>query len=185
MKLFVGLGNPGPDYENHRHNIGHWVLDGLAKQYHLKWEESSKLFVASWGNVEGEDCWLAKSRTYMNVSGKAVQVLLKEKAVAPKDLVVVHDDMDLLLGTMRWVFGAGFGGHNGVRSIIEAIQTKEFCRLRLGIGRPPAHQDPADYVLQPFAGEDLKTAEGLTERAIGSMGDFIKHNLEWVQNHYH
>lgn len=185
MKLIVGLGNPGPDYDNHKHNIGFWVIDGLAKRRKLKWEKGPCQALEAWGAIAKEDCWLAKPLTWMNNSGKAVQMLLETKQVTAKDMIVIHDDLDLKLGTLRWAFSSGHGGHNGVRSIIETLQTKDFYRLRVGIGRSPAHVDPADYVLQPFAGEDLETAEAQTKRAGQSVEDFIEKGFAWVQNHYH
>lgn len=185
MKLIAGLGNPGNDYANHKHNIGFWVLDALAKLKRVKWESFSNLALVSWTEIEGEECWLVKPLTWMNVSGKALSVLLKDKQIEPKDLLVVHDDLDIGLGKLRWSFGSGFGGHNGAQSIIESLGTKDFSRLRLGVGRPPAHKDAADYVLQPFVGEALVLAEELTERALHSIKDFMKHGLAWVQNHYH
>lgn len=185
MKLIVGLGNPGPDYDNHKHNIGFWVLDVLAKERNLKWEEGPLTALEAWGKIAKEDSWLAKPLTWMNNSGGAVKRLLTEKGAPPEDLIVVHDDIDLKLGTLRWAFDAGHGGHNGVRSIIEALQTKAFYRLRIGIGRPPPHADPADYVLEPFTGKALEAAEALTNRAARSVEDFINKGFEWVQNHYH
>lgn len=184
MKLIVGLGNPGPDYENHKHNIGQWVLDVLTKELKLKWEKNS-LAVVSWTTIEKEDCWFAKPKTFMNESGKAVKVLLNEKNLSPKDLIVIHDDMDIALGKLRWGFASGFGGHNGAKSIIDTLGTKDFYRVRLGVGRPPAHRDPAEYVLQPFKRAELELAESLAERAAHSIKDFMKHPLDWVQNHYH
>lgn len=185
MKLIVGLGNPGRDYANHKHNVGFWVVDWMAKQHRWKWEENIKPALEAWGSLENEECWLAKPATYMNLSGPAVQALLKKRNGAEKDLIVFHDDMDLELGKIRWAFGAGHGGHNGVRSIMEALGTKEFHRVRLGVGRPPHGKDPAEYVLQPFKGADLEAAEVMTEKAAQSVPDFLKHGLQWVQNRYH
>lgn len=192
MKLICGLGNPGPNYTNHRHNVGYWVVEMLAKKSRLKWEEGSSSALETWGTVDEEECWLMKPLTWMNSSGLAAKVFLKEKKIEIKDLIVIHDDIDLALGKMRWSFGAGHGGHNGVRSIIDSIGTQEFYRLRLGIGRPPhvslgreTATDPAEYVLQPFMGPELDVIEKLTEDAVQSLRDFLKHGLEWVQNRYH
>ena len=186
MKLIVGLGNPGPDYDNHKHNLGFWVVDLLAKQHQVRFEKSpTKKFCEARLSLEGEDCWLIKPLTWMNNSGQAVQSVLGEKASLPADLIVIHDDLDLKLGKMKWDFDAGHGGHNGVRSVIDLIQTKSFYRVRLGVGRPPAHIEPADYVLEPFVGDDLEMAEQLTMNAAKSIGDFLKHGLQWVQSRYH
>lgn len=190
MKLIIGLGNPGPDYANHKHNLGFWVVEVLAKENKWKWEKSSILrgtmrAIEAWGELENENVWLAKPLTWMNLSGEAVQALLKAKQILPQDLIVIHDDIDLGLGKIRWVFGSGHGGHNGVRSIIELIGTKDFYRVRLGVGRPLEHLDAAEYVLQPFVGEDLRVAEEMAAKGAQSVADFLKHGLPWVQNRYH
>jgi len=185
MKWIVGLGNPGPDYDNHRHNLGFWVVDQLAKKNHFEWEKSSNKALEAWGSLEGEDCWLIKPLTWMNKSGESVKRVLNERKGVPDDLLVVHDDIDIKLGKMRWTFDSGHGGNNGIRSVIEAVGTQKFFRLRLGVGRPPAHEDPADYVLKPFVGEDLEVAETLTTEAVQSVHDFLKHGLDWVKNKYH
>ncbi len=184
MKLIVGLGNPGHEYEAHRHNIGFGVVDLLAKQNRWEWEKTALAQVA-WGEWENEECWLAKPFTWMNLSGKAIQALLKEKGVATKDLIVIHDDLDLPLGKIRWVFASGHGGHNGVRSITDMIATPDFHRVRLGIGRPAGSEDIAEYVLQPFLKEEREAAEAMTTAAAQSIPDFLKHGLQWVQNKYH
>lgn len=185
MKLIVGLGNPGPDYSNHRHNIGSWVVEGLARNQRVKWENPSPLFSQAPGELSGEECRLVRPLTFMNESGQALRAFLKLQTVALKDLIVVHDDMDLVLGKLRWSFDSGFGGHNGVKSIIDLLGSQAFHRLRLGIGRGPAHKDPAQYVLEPFSGKDLETAEELVVRAGESLADFVKQGLAWVQNRYH
>ncbi|OGQ04952.1 MAG: aminoacyl-tRNA hydrolase [Deltaproteobacteria bacterium RIFCSPLOWO2_01_44_7] len=192
MKLIVGLGNPGHDYANHKHNIGFWMVDELAKSKRWKWEKNSRPYEETWGDIEGQECYLVKPLTWMNLSGQAVKALLKEKKADTKDLIVVHDDIDLALGKMRWSFGSGSGGHNGVKSIIEQLGTQDFHRIRLGIGRPPAHGllpgthvDPAEYVLEPFSVKELEVVEGLVSQAVQSIPDFLKHGLQWVQNRYH
>lgn len=184
MKWIVGLGNPGSEYADHRHNFGFWVADFLAKQNGWKWEKSPLAQVA-WGEIEKEECWLAKPLTYMNLSGKAVKVLLNEKRGEAKDLIVIHDDLDLPLGKIRWAFASGHGGHNGIRSIADILGTPDFHRIRLGVGRPVGHADPAEYVLQPFVGEERKEADAVVKRAAQSIPDFLKHGLQWVQNKYH
>ena len=186
MKLIVGLGNPGKDYDNHKHNIGFWVIDGFVKELKLRFEKSqTQVALEAWGNLEKEDCFFIKPLVWMNQSGVAVKKVVEEKGVELKDLIVIHDDLDLKLGTMRFCFDSGHGGHNGVRSIIEMLGTQAFYRLRLGVGRPPAHLDPADYVLEPFVGEDLEVAETLTAKGAKTIHDFLQQGLQWVQSHYH
>lgn len=185
MKLIVGLGNPGREYDTHRHNIGFWVVDALASERKLRWEKSFDVVLEACGDFEGEECWLVKPLTWMNRSGLAVQTVLKERGIELADLIVIHDDLDLKVGSLRWAFKAGAGGHNGVSSVIEALGEKDFYRLRLGIGRPKSNEDPKEYVLQAFQGDDLKIAEELCEKAVHSVNDFLKHGLQWVQNRYH
>ena len=184
MKLIVGLGNPGYEYADHRHNIGFLAVDKLAKLNKWDWEKTSLAFV-TWGTVEKEECWLVKPLTFMNLSGKAVTVLLKEKGGEPKDLIVIHDDLDLPLGKIRWAFGSGHGGHNGVRSIAEILGTLDFHRIRVGIGRPAGNNDVAEYVLQPFQGDERERASETAEKTAQSIPDYLKHGLQWVQNKYH
>lgn len=184
MKLIVGLGNPGHEYADHRHNIGFWTVEKSAELNRWDWEKTQPAFVA-WGTIEKEECWLAKPLTFMNLSGKAVKVLLNEKGMEPKDLIVIHDDLDLPLGRIRWVFGSGHGGHNGVRSIADILGTFDFHRIRIGVGRPVGKADPAEYVLQPFKGDERKIAHETVEKAAQSIPDYLKHGLQWVQNRYH
>ncbi|MDO8494432.1 MAG: aminoacyl-tRNA hydrolase, partial [Deltaproteobacteria bacterium] len=127
----------------------------------------------AWGDWNGEEVFLVKPRTYMNNSGVAVKSLLDEKKGSPADLILIHDDLDLPLEKLRWGFQSGHGGHNGVRSVIEKLETKDFHRLRLGIGRPHGRQEPADYVLEPFTGEDLAAAERMTIEAVKAVHEFL------------
>lgn len=184
MKVIVGLGNPGKKYSSHRHNLGQWVVEALAKQSKWRWTEQS-LYWEAWGSWKGEEIFLVKPGVYMNESGKTIGKLKQDKGMKLEDLVVIHDDLDLKLGAMRWAFGSGHGGHNGIRSTIEALGSKEFSRLRIGIGRPPVSVDPAEYVLESFVGEDLTAAEAIAATAAKSVHDFVEHGLQWVQNHYH
>lgn len=184
MKLIVGLGNKGPEYAEHRHNIGFWVVDQIALQRSLKWEDFSKLANIASTTLGGEECLLVKPLTWVNRSGMAVKSLLKEKTLNAEDVIVIHDEIDLLLGQIRWVFGRGSGGNNGVQSIIESLGNKDFYRVRLGVGRPGGKEEAADYVLRPFRKEESVVAKEMAVLAAESLGVFLKDGFEKTQNVY-
>ena len=159
--LLVGLGNPGPTYASHRHNVGYRVVDELARRAGVRFTGAAqlraevaqtRLTASGMGGVgaEAEKVVLLKSRTYMNESGAAVGKALGYYRIPPENLVVVHDELDLDFGRLRLKFGGGDNGHNGLKSIRRSIGTGEFFRARFGVGRPQGRQDPADYVLSPF-----------------------------------
>ncbi|MGH7279577.1 MAG: aminoacyl-tRNA hydrolase [Candidatus Rokuibacteriota bacterium] len=156
--VVVGLGNPGPEYQGTRHNIGQRVLDRLAQSLHKRWsrEGSAMAARAQW---RGETVHLVKPLTFMNVSGPAVAAALRRAGGGPADLVVVHDDIDLPLGTVRVRMKGSSGGHNGVKSIIAALGTEEFRRVKIGISRPERRADVSDHVLAPFDSEELPAVE--------------------------
>lgn len=184
MKLIVGLGNKGPEYAEHRHNIGFWVVDQMAEERSLKWEDFSRLAKVAETTLSGEEVLLVKPMTFMNRSGVAVKSLLKEKGLTVENLMVVHDEIDLLLGQMRWVFGRGSGGNNGVQSIIESLGTKAFHRARIGVGRPGGKEEAADYVLRPFRKEEGVVAREMAVRVAESVAFFMKEGLEKTQSLY-
>jgi PTH1 family peptidyl-tRNA hydrolase len=168
MRLVVGLGNPGRRYRHTRHNIGWEVVDRLAAAHRIAiatdegWAETGR------GTVRGQRVLLARPETYMNASGAAVAYLRRRHRVTPEHLLVVLDDLDLPAGTLRLREQGSHGGHNGLRSIIEELGTSAFPRLRVGIGRPPAGVDPADYVLErPTAEERRRLDEAVAEAAEG------------------
>lgn len=155
MKLIVGLGNPGEKYKKCRHNTGFILVDKFAGGLDLKWEGNSKFESEV---IVGKDYVLAKPQTFMNNSGRAVSKLVNFYKIDLKDLVVVHDDVDLPFGTTKKQFGAGPAGHHGVEDIIEKIASKEFWRIRVGIGKPSDGNIPVeDFVLQDFNEEELKS----------------------------
>src|SRR5512145_3061374 len=151
MKIIVGLGNPGRKYERTRHNAGFMAIDEIARD--LRFDLSQEKYHAFIGKYRiGEaEVLFAKPQTFMNESGRSVGAILRYTYAKHTDLVVVHDELDLPLGTVRVKIGGGHGGHNGLRSIIEHIGTPDFIRVRVGIGRPAPGADAADYVLSPFA----------------------------------
>ncbi|HZG91208.1 MAG TPA: aminoacyl-tRNA hydrolase [Pseudonocardia sp.] len=184
--LVVGLGNPGPDYAATRHNVGFRVVELLAARAgggrFGKHRTNADVLE---GRLAGRKVVLAKPRTYMNVSGGPVAGLLRYFSVAPQDLVVVHDELDLGFGVIRLKLGGGEGGHNGLRSISQSLGTKDYLRVRFGIGRPPGRQDPADYVLRRFSGAEGKELDLAVDLAADAAEALLADGLEPAQNRFH
>lgn len=171
--LLVGLGNPGPRYAHNRHNIGYQVLDALAQAHALTFARSEHHASTAHGHIANQRVILAKPLTWMNESGKAVAPLLNFYKIPPAKLLVLYDDLDIPLGTLRFRQDGSSGGHRGVQSIIQAIGTQAFPRLRLGIGRPPGRMDPAAYVLQDFGPEERPILEGVMQLAQQRILDWL------------
>ena len=150
--LVVGLGNPGPDYAGHRHNVGQMAVSQLASDVGatFKSHKANALVAEGWVRPGGPKLVIAKPNTFMNLSGGPVANLLKFYGVEPANLIVLHDELDIDFDVIRLKSNGGHGGHNGLRDIIAAIGTNEFNRVRIGIGRPPGRQDAADFVLSNF-----------------------------------
>jgi len=164
MKIIVGLGNPGNQYKKYRHNTGFILLDKLAEEQGLKWEKSPKFESEI---AECDDFILVKPQTFMNNSGDAVSKLLNFYKISPDDLIVVHDDVDLNFGTVKKQKGKNPAGHHGVEDIIEKIGTKEFWRIRVGIGKPENKNMPVDkWVLQNFQENELEKIKELNIQDI-------------------
>lgn len=193
--LVVGLGNPGPTYAFHRHNVGHMVLDELARR------AGSRLSVAKGMRAEvcgtrvgpggtggvGADAApmvLVKPRTYMNESGGPVAKLLAYHRVRPDHLLVLHDELDLDLGQLRLKFGGGDNGHNGLRSIRQSLGTGDYHRIRIGIGRPPGRQAPADYVLSNFPAGQRVELDLEIARAADAVEILVRDGLTPAQNRF-
>ena len=168
LKLIVGLGNPGRKYENTRHNVGFMVVKALASEQGIAFAEKGETYFLGLGKINHGTLFLAMPRTFMNQSGIAIKQLLDKTRVDPSQMIVVHDDIDLALGRIQIKARGGPGGHRGILSILFTLQTDQFCRLRVGVGRPPQGLDPADYVLQPF--------EGARERSLANTA--IQHSTE-------
>lgn len=184
--LVVGLGNPGPEYERTRHNVGFLVADVLAERiggrFAVHKKSGADLLQA---RLDGRQILLAKPRTYMNLSGRPVAALAKFFSVPVDQVIVVHDELDLPFGTLKLKQGGGEGGHNGLRSISQALTTKDYLRTRIGIGRPPGRQDPADYVLKPFTAPERKEVPVIVEQAADAVELLLKVGLEAAQNNLH
>jgi peptidyl-tRNA hydrolase, PTH1 family len=184
--LVVGLGNPGPEYAATRHNVGFRVVELLAARAgggrFSKHRTNADVLE---GRLAGRKVVLAKPRTFMNVSGGPVAGLVKYFSVPPEDLVVVHDELDLGFGVVRLKRGGGEGGHNGLRSISRSLGTKEYLRVRFGIGRPPGRQDPADFVLKRFSAAEAKELDLAVDLAADAAEALLAEGLEPAQNRFH
>ncbi len=184
--LVVGLGNPGPNYAKTRHNVGFMVADVLAARMGapFKVHKKSGAEVVT-GHLGGRPVVLAKPRTYMNESGRQVGPLAKFYSVAPGDMIVIHDELDIDFGRIRLKIGGGEGGHNGLRSVASALGSKDFQRVRIGIGRPPGRQDPAAFVLQPFNAAERAEVPTVVEQAADATEILVRLGLEPAQNMVH
>ena len=185
MKLIAGLGNPGRSHARQRHNVGFQVIDLLGQRHDIVVEKRSFGALVGKGVIEGEAVLLVKPQTFMNLSGDSVQPILGYYRLGVEDLIVVHDDLDLDVGSIKVMTGAGAGGHNGVRSIIERLSGKDFCRVRAGIGRPPLKWDPADYVLTRFSDAEREAAEALVEQSADAVEMLIREGIGATQQKYH
>jgi len=183
--LVVGLGNPGPDYSDTRHNVGFGVVELLAGRAGGRFSKHRTNADVLEGRLTGRRVVLAKPRTYMNVSGGPVAGLAKYFSVPAEDVLVVHDDLDLAFGVIRLKRGGGEGGHNGLRSISSSIGTRDYLRVRFGIGRPPGRQDPADFVLKRFSGAERKELELALDLAADATEALLTDGLEPAQNRFH
>ena len=166
IKLIVGLGNPGREHEATRHNAGFWWVDGFAHAHQCTFKAESKFHgLAARGQMHGRELFLLKPQTFMNVSGRAVGALAQFYKIAPQQILVVHDELDLPPGSAKLKLGGGHGGHNGLKDIIAHLGTRDFWRLRLGIGHPGERADVANYVLNTPRREEQELIEGAMRRA--------------------
>ena len=167
--MILGLGNPGPRYELTRHNAGFWVADNIADKYKIRLDCHKHFSLYGKGEVGGLEVVIAKPMTYMNESGKAAKSLLSAFNISPERMLVIHDDIDLPLGKIKKKFQGGDGGQRGIRSTIQSIQTREFARVRVGVGRPEHKEDIVDYVLSPFDKEDSGLINEAMEQAVQTV----------------
>ena len=184
MKVIVGLGNPGVHYQMSRHNIGFQVVDRLAHLNHIL--ISTKRFKSLYGKgrIDSQEVVLVKPMTFMNLSGEAVKKAVHFFKAGLEDLIVVHDDMDLLLGRLRFKQKGGDGGHQGVRSIIESMGGNHFLRLKVGIGRPPKGTDPAEYVLHDFDTMEQPRLDEILSQAAEALRVMLLEGLQTAMNRY-
>jgi PTH1 family peptidyl-tRNA hydrolase len=190
--LVVGLGNPGPDYAGNRHNVGAMVLDVLAQRLGGTFKRhkaragvlEGRLGVLP-GGAPGPRVVLAKPASYMNESGGPVAGLAQFFSAEPTRVIVVHDELDIPFGDIRLKLGGGEGGHNGLRSVTRSLGTKDYLRVRVGIGRPPGRMDAADYVLRDFSGTERKALDVLLTEAADAVELLVLQGLQAAQQHVH
>ncbi|GII21229.1 aminoacyl-tRNA hydrolase [Planosporangium mesophilum] len=188
--LVVGLGNPGPEYAGNRHNAGFLVADLLAKRVGARFSRNRRVVAeAAEGRlgvgVDAPRLVLVKPMTYMNLSGGPVAGLAQFYKVPVGRIIAIHDELDIPYGQLRLKIGGGEGGHNGLRSMSRSLGSKEYVRVRFGIGRPPGRQDPADYVLSDFSSAERKELDYLVDRAADAVEAVVERGLETAQNTYH
>jgi len=182
--LIVGLGNPGREYRQNRHNTGFMAIDRLAERLGVSFSRLESRALVTKGEYQGSRIVLAKPQTYMNLSGQAVGPLLRFYKVPLDNLLVIYDDVDLPLGTLRIRPGGGAGGQKGMSSIIERLGTQDFPRLRVGIGRPPGRMDASAYVLQDFSKTELEILNNTLDRAAEAALVFVAEGIQAAMNSF-
>jgi len=183
--LVVGLGNPGPEYAGTRHNAGHMVVDLLAKRTSVRFKANRTRNDVADGRLAGVPVTLAKPRTYMNVSGGPVAAIAAFYKIPPERIAVVHDELDIPFGAVRLKLGGGDNGHNGLRSVTQALGTYEYHRARIGIGRPPGRMDAAAFVLRDFSAAERKELPLLIDRGADAVETLLSKGLAAAQNTFH
>lgn len=182
--LIVGLGNPGSEYRQNRHNVGFMVVDVLAEKADIPIRRVSFRALIGKGTLEGEPVILAKPQTFMNKSGEAVAPLLRFYKIPVERLLVIHDDLDLPVGTLRLRPSGGTGGQRGMESLVAKLGTREFARLRVGIGRPPGRMDPSDYVLHDFDQPEKEMLPEIFHHAVQAVHMFLNKGIEQAMNEF-
>jgi peptidyl-tRNA hydrolase, PTH1 family len=183
LRLIVGLGNPGATYAETRHNAGFWVVEKAAARWAGRLVKRGSAQRASVRHGS-ELIELAGTLDFMNVTGPPLKGLLRQYQLSPDDLILVHDDLDLEPGRLRIKQSGGHGGHNGIKSVIEALGTAQFVRLKIGIGRPAPGQDAAEYVLEPVTQEEMNVIEPCLERAVDALEVLIHRGTEIAMNQF-
>jgi PTH1 family peptidyl-tRNA hydrolase len=184
VKLIVGLGNPGSGYERTRHNLGFLVIDRIAAQNHIEVGKIVCDALVGEGALENDKVVLAKPQTYMNRSGECVVALGREYGIGPENLIVINDDLDLPFGRIRIRPSGGAGGHRGLVSIMAKLAGAQFHRVRIGIGRPPAGMEPAEYVLEPFNSNEIEGLSEVIARAAESVRCLVRDGIERAMASY-
>jgi peptidyl-tRNA hydrolase, PTH1 family len=182
--LVIGLGNPGREYRDTRHNIGFMVIDQLCKVIGISMTRVQSRSLVATGSLEGQKIVLAKPQTFMNLSGQAVGGLVRFYKTPLEQMIILHDDLDIPLGTLRLRPGGGSAGQKGMESIIQQLGTQNFARLRLGIGRPPGQMDPSTYVLQHFTTAEREVLNEVLDRAVAAVRTFVHEGLNTAMNQY-
>ncbi len=183
--LLAGLGNPGPRYAANRHNIGFLVLDELADRLGGSFKAHKGGAEVLQGRLAGRSVVLAKPRSYMNLSGGPVAGTARFHSIAADGVVVIHDELDLDFGAVKLKFGGGDNGHNGLRSITKSLGTRDYHRVRFGVGRPPGRMSPADYVLKDFSTVERKELAVHIDRCADAVTELVRSGLAAAQNAFH
>lgn len=185
-KLIVGLGNPGKKYEKTRHNIGFMVVDELVRARQVQWQGTK--FFGEWAcesRAGNHRDYFLKPQTYMNLSGESVAALATFYKIAPADILVIYDDMDLPLGRIRVAARGSSGGHNGIKSIIQMLGTEEFARVKIGIGRPlDVRVATVDYVLMPFAPPERELVRQIIQRSVQAAQVYLQKGIQDAMNEF-
>lgn len=183
--LVVGLGNPGPRYAANRHNVGRMVVDVLAERMDARFRAHKSRCDIAEGLLAGRRVILAKPVSYMNESGGPVAAVSRFFKISPEKLIIVYDELDIPYGTLRLRYSGGTAGHNGLRSVERGLGTRDFLRVRFGIGRPPGRVDPAAHVLRDFSAPEREELPLQLDRAADAVTDLIEGGLGAAQNTYH
>jgi PTH1 family peptidyl-tRNA hydrolase len=184
IRLVVGLGNPGKEYERTRHNAGFWLVERFASANGIALRKDGK-FQALVGRHEASGGWLLMPQSFMNASGRAVQMLAGFFKIQPEEILVVHDELDFAPGTAKMKQGGGIAGHNGLRDISQRIGSHDYWRLRIGVGKPPAGSEGADYVLQKPAADERAAIEASIEKALGILPQCLSGDMQTAMHKLH
>lgn len=182
--LIVGLGNPGARYQNTRHNVGWRVVERLAQKHGLKFDKTEHHAQTASGTILGKRVLLAKPMTYMNLSGDAVQPLVSFYKIPFDHILIVGDDIDIPLGTLRLRKSGSSGGQNGLKHILQRLGTQEIARVRFGVGRPPGRREAADHVLAPFKGDEAILAEEVVDRTVQAVEAWLTDGIDLAMTRY-
>ena len=183
--LIAGLGNPGSEYAGNRHNCGFMVADVLADRMGAPFKRDRSRARVAVGRLAGHPVTLAKPQTFMNLSGRPVAALRTFYKIPVERIVVIHDELDIPFGTIRLKQGGGDNGHNGLRSVTAALGSRDYLRVRVGIGRPPGRMDPADFVLHDFSAAERKVLPDVLERCADAVEALLQRGLAAAQNEFH
>ena len=185
IRLIVGLGNPGQEYERTRHNAGFWLVERYAQANGVVLRKDAK-FQALVGRPAGADgVWLLLPQTFMNASGRPVQMLASFFRIKPEEILVVHDELDFPPGTVRLKQGGGIAGHNGLKDISQRLATHEYWRLRLGVGKPPPGREGADYVLERPSAEEKTAIDAAIEKSLALLPQMLSGDMQAAMNKLH
>jgi PTH1 family peptidyl-tRNA hydrolase len=179
IKLFVGLGNPGPEYEATRHNAGFWWLDAVARELKLSLVMDRGYHgLLARTSVKGQTLWLLEPQTFMNLSGKSVAALARFFKIAPEEILVAHDELDIVPGQAKLKFGGSHAGHNGLRDIHAQLGTDDYWRLRLGVGHPGIKSEVVNWVLKKPSAEHRDAIQGAIQRSLQALPDLLSGDME-------